>query len=299
MRRFASMSTMDVWYSRIEVADILPEIQSRVAPTRAQLLVKALTKMRARDSVHAFTKLTERIDGEVRIRPQPPLIVPLADLLDDEQRAIMQDALTGMVRSYARTLQTDRRHLLDRFRVVDMARKVVGVGSVGTRAWILLLTGRETSEPLFLQAKEAEASVVERFAGQSRFANHGQRVVAGQRVMQASSDIFLGWDRTVGIDGRKRDFYVRQFRDWKGAIEIQSLLPEGLGMYARYCGWTLARAHARSGDRIAIASYLGKSGVFDEAIAEFAARYADQNERDFEALLAAIEEGRIESEPGV
>jgi uncharacterized protein (DUF2252 family) len=207
--------------------------------------------------------------------------------------------LVGLIGTYRRSLVSDRRHLLGQFRVVDIARKVVGVGSVGTRVWIVLLLGRDDSDPLILQAKEAEASVIERFAGRSRYANRGQRVVAGQRLMQASSDIFLGWDRVLGLDDQPRDFYVRQFRDWKGSIEIESLRPRGLAIFARYCGWTLARAHARSGDRIAIAAYLGKSSAFEDAIADFAVRYADQNQRDYDALLVAIKEGRIQAESDV
>jgi uncharacterized protein (DUF2252 family) len=255
--------------------------------------------MRTRDSMQAFTKLTQEVDGEPRIVSQPPLIVPLKELLDDDQRDAIEERLAAVLRSYRKTLETDRRHLLEEFRFVEVARKVVGVGSVGTRAWIALMLGRDNADPLLLQIKEAEESVLERFAGKSKYANHGQRVVAGQRLMQATSDIFLGWDRITGIDGQDRDFYFRQLRDWKGSVEIDSLLPQGLAIYARLCGWTLARAHARSGDRIAISSYLGKSDAFDQAIAEFSVAYADQNERDYEAMQAAVKEGRIRSETGL
>jgi uncharacterized protein (DUF2252 family) len=299
MRSFAAMTNLDVWYAHVDVDEWVPEIKARVPSDRAKALDKALAKTKSRDNMQAFTKLTEQVDGEPRILSQPPLIVPLRELLDDEQRQGLEEEIAAILRSYRRTLQTDRRHLLEQYRLVEVARKVVGVGSVGTRAWIVLLLGRDGEDPLFLQAKEAEKSVLERFAGKSQYANNGQRVVAGQRLMQAASDIFLGWDRIKGMDGQPRDFYFRQFRDWKGSIEIASLLPKGLAIYARLCGWTLARAHARSGDRIAIASYLGKSDAFDRAVAGFSVAYADQNERDYRAMQAAVEQGRIAAEPGL
>jgi uncharacterized protein (DUF2252 family) len=227
------------------------------------------------------------------------LIVPFRELYEELRREVLEQEIAGILRSYRRTLQPDRRHLLDQFRFVEAARKGVGVGSVGTRATIALLLGADDADPLFLQVKEAEASVLERFVGNSEYSNHGQRVVNGQRLMQAVSDIFLGWDRIVGIDGQPRDFYFRQFRDWKGSIEIDSLLPQGFAVYARLCGWTLARAHARSGDRKAIAAYLGKTEAFDEAIANFSIAYADQNERDYEAMKIAIKEGRLKAEIGL
>jgi uncharacterized protein (DUF2252 family) len=219
---------------------------------------------------------------------------------DQTDRGAIQDEVSGLIATYQRTLTTDRRLLLDQFQFADLARKVVGVGSVGTRCWIALMLGRDDADPLFLQVKEAEASVLSRFVGASKYANQGERVVAGQRLMQASSDIFLGWQRVrAGLDGRQRDFYVRQLRDWKYSVEIETTVPRGLRMYGELCGWTLARAHARSGDRIAIAAYLGGSDVFDRAITQFAASYADQNERDHESLLAAVRSGRITAEPGL
>jgi uncharacterized protein (DUF2252 family) len=179
-----------------------------------------------------------------------------------------------------------------------MARKVVGVGSVGTQAWVVLMMGRDGRDPLFLQAKEAEASVLAAYAGPSEFANHGERVVEGQWLMQAASDILLGWLPALGYDGRRRDFYVRQLWDGKRSVEVETLPPEGLAIYGRICGWTLARAHARSGDRVAIAAYLGKGKAFDRAIAEFAERYADQNEADYAALSGAVKSGRVRAESG-
>jgi uncharacterized protein (DUF2252 family) len=299
MRNFADLSNLEVWYAHIDIDDRLPEIKAQVAPDRAKMLDKAVAKMKTRDSMQAFSKLTEQVDGEPRIVSQPPLIVPLRELADQAGQRDVEEEIAGILRSYRRTLETDRRHLLEQYRLVDVARKIVGVGSVGTRAWIVLLLGRDGQDPLFLQAKEAEKSVLERFAGKSQYANSGQRVVAGQRLMQATSDIFLGWDRVKGIDGQQRDFYFRQFRDWKGSVEIDSLLPKGLAIYARFCGWTLARAHARSGDRIAIGAYMGKSDAFDQAVAAFSVTYADQNERDYDAMQGAIEQGRITAEVGV
>ena len=299
MRSFAAMTNLEVWYAHIDMEERLPELKAQVSPDRAKLLDKALAKMKTRDSMQAFTKLTEQVDGRPRILSQPPLIVPLRDLFDGEDRQRVEDEIAAILRSYRRTLATDRRHLLEQFHLVDIARKVVGVGSVGTRAWIVLLLGRDDQDPLFLQAKEAEKSVLERFAGKSQYANNGQRVVAGQRLMQSSSDIFLGWDRVKGADGKQRDYYFRQFRDWKGSIEITGLRPKGLAVYAGMCGWTLARAHARSGDRIAIASYMGKSDAFDRAVADFSIAYADQNERDYQAMQTAIEQGRLTAEAGL
>jgi uncharacterized protein (DUF2252 family) len=295
MRAFAAMTNLEVWYAHIDVEQLLPTIKAHIPRSRAKMLDKALAKTKTRDSAQAFGKLTEVVDGQPRILSQPPLIVPIRELFG-ERAAEVEEELAGILRSYRRTLESDRRHLLEEFRLVDFARKVVGVGSVGTRAWVALLLGRDEQDPLFLQVKEAEESVLERFAGKSGYANHGQRVVAGQRLMQATSDIFLGWDRVTGIDGVERDFYFRQFRDWKGSLEIESMIPKGLVVYAQLCGSTLARAHARSGDRIAIAAYLGKSDRFDRAVAEFAVTYADQNERDYQAMQAAVKQGRITAE---
>jgi uncharacterized protein (DUF2252 family) len=297
MRDFASMPNLAVWYARVDVDEVVPQIRAEVGPTRAKLLDAAVAKSRTRDSAQAFSKLTERIDGRPRIVSDPPLVVPVRDLAHVEGAEGVLSRLVALVSSYRRTLASDRRHLLEQFRVVDAARKVVGVGSVGTRDWIVMLLGRDDSDPLILQAKEAGPSVLEPFVGRDRAANAGQRIAHGQRLMQAASDIFLGWDRMV--DGSTaRDFYLRQFRDWKGSVQIDGLTAKGLAIYARYAGWTLARAHARAGDRIAIAAYLGKSSAFDEAIAQFAGRYADQNERDHRALVSAIGSGRVAATSG-
>ena len=245
-------------------------------------------------------KLTQMEDGQPRIIPDPPIIVPLRDLLGELAGAVdIAKELRDLVGKYRRTLQPDRRVLLEQYDFADIARKVVGVGSVGTRCWIILMLGRDETDPLFLQVKEAEESVLARFAGASRYDNQGERVVNGQRLMQAASDIFLGWQRFAGLDGKSRDFYVRQLRDWKFSVDIAAMIPRGLRLYGELCGLTLARAHARSGDEIAIAAYLGASEVFENAIGDFAAAYADQNERDFQAFTAAIASGRLIAERGV
>lgn len=297
MARFAEMSNLDVFYSSFDVDRVVAE--QRASKRIARRAERNLAKARTRDSMQAFTKLTHIVDGEPRIKSDPPLIVSVGELVDEQMAAQLAEWAHLRLREYRRTLETDRRRLVEEYRFVDLARKVVGVGSVGTRAWIMLLTGRDESDPLFLQIKEAQASVLEEFAGRSEYRNAGHRVVAGQRLMQAAGDIFLGWIRVAGIDGVERDFYVRQLRDWKGSAEIDQMVPEGMGLYAEMCGWTLARAHARSGDRIAIAAHLGRGDSFDRAITTFAGVYADQNERDFAELERAADTGRIPVERGL
>jgi uncharacterized protein (DUF2252 family) len=298
MRDFAAMANLDVWYARADMDELQAQFESQLKVRQRQAVAKGLAKARTRDSMQEVAKLTRMVDGRPRIISDPPLVVPVDELIpDDMTRGRLESELTELIGKYQRTLETDRRYLLEQFEFCDMARKVVGVGSVGTRCWIVLMLGRDTSDPLFLQVKEAEASVLSRFVGASKYTNQGQRVVAGQRLMQASSDIFLGWQRIpAGLDGKQRDFYVRQLRDWKFSVVIETLAPSGLRLYGALCGWTLARAHARSGDRIAIAAYLGGSDVFDLAISDFAAAYADQNERDHQALVEAVGSGRIIAE---
>jgi uncharacterized protein (DUF2252 family) len=299
MRGFAKATNLEVWYAHVDVDQLQTQFGSQLKARQRKLVGKAAAKARTRDSMQEVAKLTEVVDGQVRIIAQPPLLVPIADLLPSQMdRAAMEAQLKELLARYRRTVETDRRFLLETFEFADMARKVVGVGSVGTRCWIILMHGRDSSDPLFLQVKEAEASVLSRFVGASRYTNQGQRVVAGQRLMQASSDIFLGWQRNeAGLDGKQRDFYVRQLRDWKFSLPIELMVPRGMRMYGELCGWTLARAHARSGDRIAIAAYLGGSDVFDQAITRFSAAYADQNERDHKSLVAAVASGKITAEP--
>jgi uncharacterized protein (DUF2252 family) len=295
MRSFAGMSDLEVWYAHADMDRLQSEFGSRMKARQRKQVSKGLAKARTRDSMQEVGKLTRTVDGAPRIISDPPLLVPVSELLGSQaDRKLIESELSDLIGRYRRTLETDRRYLLDQFQFADMARKVVGVGSVGTRCWIVLLLGRHDADPLFLQVKEASESVLSRFAGASKYANQGQRVVAGQRLMQASSDIFLGWQRTeTGLDGQARDFYVRQLRDWKFSIDIEAMVPRGMSLYGELCGWTLARAHARSGDRIAIAAYLGGSDAFDQAITQFAGAYADQNEIDHQALVAAVAAGRI------
>ncbi len=301
MTAFALMRNLEVWYSQLSVEQAVAQFAAGVDPKRMKKAEANIEKSRTKDSMHAFEKLTHVVDGELRIISDPPLIVPIDELVPAQmERDAIQDEIRKLVRSYRRTLATDRRHLLEGFRFVDLARKVVGVGSVGTRAWIALFLGADDRDPLFLQVKEAQPSVLEQFVGKSEYNNCGQRVVAGQRLMQATSDIFLGWEHVkAGLDGNERDFYFRQLKDWKGSFAFEAAVPTGAAAYGKACGWTLARAHARSGDRIAIASYLGKSDVFDQAIAAFAETYADQNEKDYDALKDAVESGRVTAQTGL
>jgi uncharacterized protein (DUF2252 family) len=301
MAKFAGMSNLQVWYASLPVEQALREFSAGVDTKRLKQTEADVAKARTKDSMQALAKLTRVVDGEPRIISDPPLIVPVDELLPDEaDRERVTNEVRVSVRRYRRTLETDRRHLLEMFRFVDLARKVVGVGSVGTRAWIALFLGSDDHDPLFLQIKEAQRSVLEQFVGKSEYANCGQRVVAGQRIMQATSDIFLGWDHTSsGLDGLERDFYVRQLKDWKSSFSIEAARPPGAAAYGKVCGWTLARAHARSGDRVAISSYLGSGDVFDQAIAAFAETYADQNQRDYDALKHAVESGRVTAVTGL
>ncbi|WP_229700756.1 DUF2252 domain-containing protein [Streptomyces camponoticapitis] len=293
MRVFAGMGNLDVWYTRADMEELRPLADRRLGAKGRDRLSGMMTKARTRDSLHAFEKLTRPRDGERRFAPDPPLVVPVDDLLRGRQRDTFVTELHKLVDRYGRSLSTERRQLLRQYRVVDIARKVVGVGSVGTRCWILLLLGKDDKDPLILQAKEADHSVLARYTGESEYNNQGQRVVAGQRLMQAVGDVFLGWDRVRGLDGRQRDFYVRQLHDWKGILVPQDMVPNGMRVFAELCGATLARAHARSGDRIAIAAYLGGGPVFDNALSDFAESYADQNERDHAALVSAVKAGRV------
>jgi uncharacterized protein (DUF2252 family) len=300
MGAFAGMKNLDVWYARLDIEAVFQDFRSQYKAKQLKRGEKQIAKARTKDSMAAFSKLTHEVDGEARILAEPPLIVPIDDLATGRERDQMFDLLHELIRSYRSTLEHDRRVLLEEFRLVDFARKVVGVGSVGTRAWIALMLGRDGQDPLFLQMKEAEASVLEQFLDPSEFENHGERVVTGQRLMQASSDIFLGWLHVPeGEGGLPRDFYGRQLKDWKGSAEIERMIPKAMAQYGKLCGWTLARAHARSGDPIAIASYLGSSSSFDRAIVVFSHAYAQQNERDYQALVEAVKSGRVTAETGL
>lgn len=298
MRRAAESGVLEAWYDRLD-ADRMEEWiraerkANRVGGKQVKRTAAALAKARTRDSVRAFTKLVEVDGGRMRIRSEPPLVMAIEDLgLEPGSGEQVEEWMQRMLQEYRTTLPLER-HPIDEFHYVHLARKVVGVGSVGTRAWIVLLRGRDDADPLILQAKQAEASVLERFLEPSRYGNHGERVVRGQRLMQAASDLFLGWQRILAPDGVERDFYLRQLNDWKGSADVEVMLPRGAELYARACGETLARAHARAGDRVAIAAYLGGSDRFDRAIAEFAVDYADQNERDYAAFRDAVASGRL------
>jgi uncharacterized protein (DUF2252 family) len=304
MRQAAGMGGLEAWYDHLEVGVLLKLVRQqvrvkRVSKAEGRALKRDVTKAYARDNTRVFTKRAAEVDGELRIAADPPVIIPIEDLI--EQGSEWEDPvplIKELLRAYRRTLGSHQ-HPLEEYRYVHTAYKMVGVGSVGTRCYIMLMLGRDHNDPLFLQTKEAQASVLERFLGKSTYPHHGQRVVAGQRLMQAATDIFLGWIRIRGLDGVTRDYYVRQFHDWKGSADIDSMLVPGAALYARICAATLARAHARWGDRIAIASYLGKGDAFDRAIAAFSAAYADQNENDYEAFASAVKSGRLTAQTGL
>ena len=296
IRAFSQQSHLSIWYARLDAETLLKQLRAGAGAGAAKRVEKSVAKARGKDSLRALDRLARREGEELRFVSEPPLLVRAEELFSARKSHDIEALIRGVLDAYRASLPGDRRHLLDSYLFHDLARKVVGVGSVGTRAWVVLLTGRDDGDPLVLQAKEAEASVLEPHAGASRFKSHGRRVVEGQRLMQAASDIFLGWCPAVGVDGKSRDFYVRQLWDWKRSVDTEALGPRGLDIYARMCGWTLARAHARSGEPIAIGAYLGSGQAFDNAIADFSERYADQNERDYDALLAAIESGRVVAE---
>ena len=299
VRDLATARNLDLWYARVDVEEIARQFNAQATGKERKRLEGNLAKTRAKDSLKAFSKLTAMVDGRPRIVSDPPLVVPIEEVAAAEEAHVVEGFVQAVLHSYRSTLPADRRRLLERYKYAHAARKVVGVGSVGTRAWIALMLGRDDADPLFLQLKEAEASVLEPFLGRSEFANHGERVVEGQRLMQSASDLMLGWLQLQAPDGPVRDFYVRQLWDAKGSAIVEAMEPRTLMAYARLCGWTLAKAHARSGDAVAIASYLGSGDVFDRAMAAFAEDYADQNERDYDAVRHAVASGRIVAETGL
>jgi uncharacterized protein (DUF2252 family) len=305
IREFAGMQMLDVWYSRLDMAGIQRLWGEEAGGKAVRNLQRLAAKAESKNHLKAFDRLTRVENGQLRFNSDPPLLVPVTELFSDVDARHLREILEGALRDYRRTLAQDRRQLVDRYRFVDLARKVVGVGSVGTRCWVALFVGRDEGDPLFLQVKEAEASVLEPFLGGSEFANHGQRVVEGQRLMQAASDIMLGWSHAMGVDDVTgafdvtRDFYMRQLWDWKVSANMDTMVPGSFHIYAQICGWTLARAHARSGDAAAIGAYLGSGDTFDKAMVAFARSYADQNELDHQALVSAIDQGRMEAVTGV
>jgi uncharacterized protein (DUF2252 family) len=297
MRQLAGLSMLEVWYTHLDVDQLLPRFHAALDPTRTPSVWHAVASARAHDSLHDVDKLCRLVDGEPRIQSDPPLVTPIEELAagsDSADADLIGTSMETILREYGGSLDRDRRHLLEQYRVGHLARKVVGVGSVGTDCWIALMLERDREAPLLLQVKEARRSVLEEYTAASLFPNEGQRVVAGQRLMQTSSDIFLGWVAFEWERGR-RDYYVRQLHDWKGSADIRGMTPAGMNLWGQMCGWTLARAHARSGDRVAIASYLGKSDAFDRAIVDFAISYADQSQRDHALLREAVESGRLDA----
>jgi uncharacterized protein (DUF2252 family) len=299
MNAFAERSHLDVWYERLNASELVDRFGGRLGGTGRIEFAQPFVQARRKTSLRAVKKLTERVDGELRFRSVPPLLVPMRELFDSADVGDESTYIRRLMEDYAASLSVNYRHLFETYRFVDMARKVVGVGSVGTRAWVVLLVGREGKDPLVLQAKEAQPSVLEPHIGASEFDCAGERVVRGQRISQAASDIFLGWLRSEGLDGQQYDFYVRQLWDWKASADLSTMDEAGLHAYTRACGWSLARAHARSGDRLAIAAYLGRGRRFDRAIADFSSAYADQNELDHRRLVEAVAAGEVAAEPGV
>ena len=300
IRLFAHTTKLDIWYARLDVPAIVERWGSKAGTNAVKNLQRAVAKAESKDRLRARDKLTTLVDGTPRFLSDPPLLVPVEDVYSEpDQAEQVEQGIENALRSYRSTLSPDRHHLLNQYRYVALARKVVGVGSVGTRCWVALFVGEDSDDVLFLQVKEAEESVLERFTSKSTVANHGQRVVEGQRLMQAASDIFLGWQRVELPDGSHRDFYVRQLWDWKASAAIETMNPDILRIYASICAWTLARAHARSGSATAIGAYLGASDVFDQALGDFARSYAKQNERDYQALLDAIASGTLSAESGI
>jgi uncharacterized protein (DUF2252 family) len=299
MHRLAAMTNLDVWYVQVEIAELRDQIAAQASAKAMRRMDRNIAKAQRKTRMRAFSKLTRRMDGELRFASDPPVLVPLEEIFTGRQLPTAEKRIREVLQQYRETLSPERRHLLDGYRYVHAAHKVVGVGSVGTRAWVALFVGRDEGDPLFLQVKEAQRSVLEPYTAASEYRHQGQRVVEGQRLTQSTSDILLGWLTATGPDNRKRDFYVRQLWDQKGSAVIEAMGPAELGIYARVCAAILARAHARSGDRIAIAAYLGKGDGMDRAIADFADAYADQNERDFDAMKRAAKDGRIEVETQV
>jgi uncharacterized protein (DUF2252 family) len=299
MQEFATKGTLDIWYARLDTETVRARWGPEAGPQLIEDFARRANKGRSKDHLAAVAKLTTKVDGTLRFISDPPLMVRVDDVVGGDPTEATLTTLVGALASYKETLAGDKQHLVGEYRFCDLARKVVGVGSVGTRCWVALFVGRDDEDPLVLQIKEADRAVAEQYLGASPFENQGQRVVEGQLLMQSASDIFLGWDRVMGVDGIERDFYVRQLWDWKVSADLERMDPERLGLYAEMCGWTLASAHARSGDPIAMAAYLGKGDRFDAAMVSFASDYAEQNQRDYEKLEKAVADGRVKAVTGV
>ncbi len=299
IRGFAGMRNLEIWYARLDTATLQARWGDQATHKMTEALQHRVTRAQSKDHLAALAKLTTERDGKLRFVSDPPLMVPAEEAFTDVYSYHNLTGLLGALSEYRLTLSGERQRLLDKYEFTDLARKVVGVGSVGTRCWVALFIGRDNEDPLILQVKEAERAVGEPFLAKCQFTNQGQRVVEGQRLMQGASDIFLGWDQFEGEDGVRRDFYLRQLWDWKLSAPIDRMPPDTMGIYADMCGWVLARAHARSGDAIAIGAYLGDGDRFDRSMGRFAAAYADQNEQDFTRLTKAIANGQVEALSGV
>jgi uncharacterized protein (DUF2252 family) len=295
MAEFAAQGDLDVWHARLPAKQLQGRLASLADQETAKEVKREVHKALRRNHLRAFNRHLETVDGEVRFVSDPPLLAPVEELLDVDQRTRYVEVIHAFLRQYRESLSPHVRALAERYRFVRIARKVVGVGSVGTRSWVVLMMGRDENDPMLLQLKEATPSVLEPYTEPSVYESQGRRVVEGQRFMQAASDALLGWYRLRAWDGAEHDFYVRQLWDGKSSLDLTRLTPDGLRAYGDACGWTLARGHARSGDRVAMAAYLGTDDDFDQAIAGFAERYADLNEADHVRLVEAIDRGRIDT----
>ena len=296
IRDFASRGFLDTWYTHIDLEDRLDELEKSTKARPSRTLHGAISKAKAKDSRKAADRLTYVDNGRLRFRSDPPELVQINDLPGYDDVDALRGRLDMLLDTYRDSLYADRRHVLDQYHFEDIARKVVGVGSVGTRCWVGAFVGRDLSDPLILQMKEAVASVLAPYVGNAPYPTHGERVVQGQKLVQSTADILLGWAQFIASDGRPRDYYVRQLWNGKGSINLDTLHADSLSNLGALCAWCLAHAHARSGDSVAIGAYLGQGEEFDDALVAFSAAYADQNEDDFALFTRLIKSGELPSE---
>jgi uncharacterized protein (DUF2252 family) len=299
MIQFAAMRDLEVWYTRLPATQLQAQLKADAGAKAGKEVGRQIVHSLRRDHLRAFDRLIRTEGGTIRFVSEPPLLVPAEELLDGAERKRYVGAIREFLKQYRESLAPHTRALMERYRFMHMARKVSGIGSVGMRSWVVLFIGRDPGDPLLLQLKEAKRSVLEPYTAPTHYENQGRRVVEGQRFMRVASDPLLGWYRLRAFDGKVHEFYVRQLWDGKSSIDVDRLSAEGLRCYGEACGWTLARGHARSGDRIAMAAYLGKKDSFDRAIATFAAAYAKVNQHDHLRLVEAIDKGRVTAEVGV